>query len=624
MNSELKELYNKYQITTDSLFEDNSVFSAVLSQIEGGHNEYTHFSRKLEKIIDLKWVDAIEKCIIPLDTIIRNPRKFIVQEEEIVPIEKARKISAESIRHLAQHTNMINSVKDGMVTPSKILNVFREESYDIYENRFIYTLLINVKNFIEKRYAVIFKLSGEENVNVIKMNSNAKIGKETVNYSIELNAKKTADSLDMDEESDVLLRIERIRRIIDEFLHSSFASQLIGCTPVRPPITRTNLITKDPNFKMCLDLWIFVESYTDVGYEINLIEKNEPVSDKYIGELNRLMAFNYLILKNNTDDVFDPSTAKKKRKLKPKFIKNFIEELVNDYDVTDDEVRRIFVDEITKFSNKRKAQEEKIDAAIARCLDSENARKAEIEAKRRAEAERRAEIERRKAERARIAKEKAEAKERARLEREAARKKAAEEREKEKVRLAKERLKAKEKAAKEKAVAAEKEKIAREKQRLKEKAAKEKAAILAKEKAERARKREKERLAKEKAEMLEKEKIKRAKQRERDKAAKEKAAALEKEKLAKAKQKSKEKAAREAAAAAEKARLVKERQKAREKAAKEKAAALAKEKLAREKQRAREKAAKEKAAAREKERAAREKQKAKEKAKLSRQSAAKK
>ncbi len=598
MNSDLKALYEKYQITTASLFDEGSQFSVLLSQIEGGHNEYTHFSRKLEKIIDIKWVDAIEECIIPLDTIIRNPRRFIVQEEEIVPIERAKKISSESIRHLAQHTNMINSVtKDGMVTPNRILNVFREESFDIYENRFIYTLLINVKNFIEKRYAVIFKLSGDENVDVVKMNSKVKFGKEEITYDLQLDAKKI-NSMDVDEDSDVLARIERIRRIIDEFLSSPFAAELSGCALVRPPITRTNLITKDPNFKQCLDLWIFVESYNEVGYEINLEEKNEPINEEYINELNRLMAFNYMMLKNNINDPFALDGVKpKKRKLKPKFIKNFIEELVNDYDVTDDEIRRIFVDQINKYSNRRKAEEDKIDKAIARCLDAEDARKAEILVKIREEAKRIAEIQRRKEERARIARERAEAKEKARIEREAARKKAAEEREREAARKARERQKAREKAARERAIVLEKERLAKEKAKAKEKAARERAIAL-----------EKERLAKEKA-------------KAKEKAARERAIALEKERLAKEKAKAKEKAAREKAAALEKERLAKEKAKAKEKAAREKAAALEKERLAKEKAKAKEKAAREKAAALEKERIAKAKAKAKEKAAREREKA---
>ncbi len=571
MNSELEALYEKYQITTASLFDEGSPFALLLAQIEAGHNEYAHFSRQMQKSIDLKWVDTIENCIIPLDTIVRNPRRFIGQEEEIVPIERAKKISAESIRHLAQHTDMINSVTaDGMVTPNRILNVFREESFDIYENRFIYTLLLNVKNFIEKRYAVIFKLSGDENMDIVNMNSQVRFGKEEVNYSIRLDAKKTS-SFDVDEDSDVLARIERMRRIIDDFLSSPFASELHGCALVRPPITRTNLITKDPNFKQCLDLWIFIESYNEVGYEINVAEKNEPVDEGYINELNRLMAFNYLMLKNYVqDDQFALENLKAKpRKLKPKFIKNFIEELVNNYDVTDEEVRRIFLDQMTQHTNRRKAQEEKIENAIARCLDMEHARKAEILVKAREEARRIAEIERRKKELAEAREQARIAKEKARKEREIARKKAAEERRKEAERLAK--AKAREKAAKEKARALEAERLAKEKAKAREKAAREKARAL-----------EAERLAKEKA-------------KAREKAAKEKARALEAERLAKEKAKAREKAAREKARALEAERLAKAKAKAREKAAKEKAKALEKERLAKEKAKARLKAAKEKA-----------------------------
>ncbi len=380
MNSELQALYEKYQITTASLFDGESSFDILLSQIESGNNGYSHFSRKIQKVIDMKWVEAIENCIIPLDTIIRNPRRFIVQEEEIVPIERAKKISAESIRHLAQHTNMINSVtKDGRVTPNTILNVFREESFDIYENRFIYTLLLNIKNFIEKRYSVIFNLDGDEDVDIINMNSKAFFGKEEVSYSLRIDTKKAA-AFGTDKDTDILTRVERIRRIIGDFLSSPFAAELSGCALVRPPITRTNLITKDPNFKQCLDLWIFVESYNEVGYELSVSETNQPVEPEYIGELNRLWAFQYLMMKNFLgDEGIDMEDMRgNKRKLKPKFIKNIIEDIVDNYDVTDEEIHRIFVEQLDKRNSRRKAEEKVVEKAILRCLQSENARKAEL------------------------------------------------------------------------------------------------------------------------------------------------------------------------------------------------------------------------------------------------------
>ena len=63
------------------------------------------------KVSDTSWIDMVEECIPYLDNIIRNPRRFIVQEENIVPIEKAKVVTEESIRHLAQHTSMIQEVQ---------------------------------------------------------------------------------------------------------------------------------------------------------------------------------------------------------------------------------------------------------------------------------------------------------------------------------------------------------------------------------------------------------------------------------------------------------------------------------------------------------------------------------
>ncbi len=488
MNSELLALYEKYKITTASLFDEGSPFSLLLAQIEAGHNGYSHFSRKIKKIIDLKWVDAIENCIVPLDTIIRNPRRFIVQEEEIVPIEKAKKISAESIRHLAQHTNMINSVtRDGRVTPNRILNVFREESFDIYENRFIYTLLINVKNFIEKRYAVILGLAGDENVDAIDMKGSTTFGKEEVNYTLHIDAKRASANDDDASDTEVLARVERIRRIIGDFLSSPFAAELAGCALVRPPITRTNLIMKDPNFKQCLDLWIFVESYDKVGYELNVIENDEPVDEDYIKELNRLMAFNYMMLKSHVKDkgfMMDDLRGNR-RKLKPKFIKSFIEEIVDNYDVTDDEVRRIFIEQIDKHTTRRKAEERSIDRAVMRCLDVERVRKAAIALKLREEARLRAEAEKKKKEKAAAKSGKSGSKTAASGKASAAESAAALERERKQREKAK--AKEKEKAALQRAMALERERKQKAKAKEKEKAAKEKARLKAKADAAKAR-----------------------------------------------------------------------------------------------------------------------------------------
>lgn len=594
MNKSYLELYLEYKDYLASATADNEFYDEMNTAINSGTNSYSLFNRYFDKKIDLKWVEEIEACIIPLDNIIRVPRKFIVQEEEIVPIERARKITNESIRHLAQHTNMIAKVEGDDVTPNQILNVFREESYEVYENRFVYTLMQNLVRFIDVRYNVLFNISDDDNMASLKMESDFNRGREKIQYKLEVSAQSAGSDIDggagpEGENATAFQRIERVKRIINEYANSSFMKELRNCVPVRPPIMRTNAIQKNPNFRACLKLWQFIQSYNELGYEITVKESNDMVSAEYMNELNRMTAMNYMMLKANT--LSEDSVGKqKKRKIKPKLLKRLAEELVMDYDMEEVEIQRVFVDEVKRVSRKKIEGEKKIQEAIQRALDSENARKKAIEDKIKAKIAHEKEMERR-----RIAREK----ERARKEKEKEKQRLKREKEREKARIAKEKALAKEKARKEKERAAklkaqEEARIAKEKQREEMRIAREKAAKLAqieKEKAAKAKAKERERKAKELAAQKAKEKAAAAKKREKEAIARARAAQAEKERLAKEKARQKEAAAK--AAQAEKDRIA--REKAKEKAAKAKAAEAEKQRVAKEKAKEKERLAKEKA-----------------------------
>lgn len=641
MNKSYLELYLEYKDYLASATSDNEFYSEMDTAINSGTNSYSLFNRYFDKKIDLKWVEEIEACIIPLDNIIRVPRKFIVQEEEIVPIERARKITNESIRHLAQHTNMIAKVEGDDVTPNQILNVFREESYEVYENRFVFTLMQNLVRFIDVRYNVLFNISDDDNMASLKMESDFTRGREKIQYKLEVSAQSAGSEIEGEagpegENATAFQRIERVKRIINEYANSSFMKELRNCVPVRPPIMRTNAIQKNPNFRACLKLWQFIQSYNELGYEITVKESNDMVSAEYMNELNRMTALNYMMLKANT--LSEDSVGKqKKRKLKPKLLKRLAEELVMDYDMEEVEIQRVFVDEVKRVSRKKIEGEKKIQEAIQRALDAENARKKAIEDKIKAKIAHEKEMERR-----RIAREK----ERARKEKEKERQRIKREKEREKARIAKEKALAKEKARKEKERAArlkaqEEARIAKEKQREEMRIAREKAAKLAKiekEKAAKAKAKERERKAKELAAQKAKEKAAAAKQREKAAIAKARAAQAEKERLAK--EKAKQKAAAAKAAQAEKERLAKEKAKEKERIAKEKAkqkeaaakaAQAEKDRIAKEKVKQKEAAAKAaraekerlaKERAKEREKAAKEKAKAKEKERIAKMRAA--
>ncbi|MEG2675753.1 MAG: DUF2357 domain-containing protein, partial [Clostridia bacterium] len=111
-------------------------------------------------------------------------------------ISLARAISTESVKHLAQHTNLISSVdKDGMVTPNKILNTTKEESFEIYENRFIYTLIKNLSAFITRRMDAIKAAYVNDHVLELNVDTSLFTGKTRVFYKLELIASLPIDEV---------------------------------------------------------------------------------------------------------------------------------------------------------------------------------------------------------------------------------------------------------------------------------------------------------------------------------------------------------------------------------------------------------------------------------------------
>lgn len=374
-----------YSLYTDDFIElikSEDFYTYFTNAIKGGKKELALSVRYSQNEIDLTWVEAIEKAIIPLDNIIRNPRRFIEQIEEIVPIEQARRITQESIRHLAQHTNMIAKVDESGVTPDKILNIYKEESFATYENRFIYTLLINLQYFIDKRLKLISD-SGTRAVSKISMNNQFNIGKEELKYSMSLTSvarvAQDADFLQLDADTsklDAVTRIERIRKILYDFQESALIKSLHGCTLVKPPIMRTNVLLKNPDFKAAMSLWQFIETYRDTGLSVQMVENNELPDTEYISQLYSVLALNYCLLKHHTKTKDEMMAATPIRKeFRPTLIRNAIEEYVNDMSMDIDTVQRIFVEEVKRSAKARVEEEEKIKKVLERALLGEKKRK---------------------------------------------------------------------------------------------------------------------------------------------------------------------------------------------------------------------------------------------------------
>lgn len=322
-------------------------------------------------VSDTSWIDMVEECIPYLDNIIRNPRRFIVQEENIVPIEKAKVVTEESIRHLAQHTSMIQEVQeDGTVIPLKLLNVYREETVDLYENRFIKSLVDNLYTFVNNKlnesdqrsyakvestvsYSGLMKKKGEE----VEVNLQLKSKKDT-----EIDASKDGHSLEE--------RISHIKDIVSAFRSSTFIKSLKESSPVRSPIRKTNVILKEQNFIKALELWEYLEKnnikpITSIDKRIEIV-KDADIKTKYD------LAF---FIDN---DAIDMNAASNKSEFNSAIISKLVNDFVFTGDITEKEFKKLMEKEFKEAKKRKDKATNAIRKTIEDFLNDYNTKKKKI------------------------------------------------------------------------------------------------------------------------------------------------------------------------------------------------------------------------------------------------------
>ena len=213
-----------------------------------------------ETKIDYSWLTVLEDTLPNIDKIVRNPRRFIVQEEDVVIVEKTKRVSQETIKHLAQHSENIQDLdENGDIVPKKLLNVHKEDTSDLYENRFIYTLTLRLENFINRQLEDL-ELTSKKEINKevsYKAETNLEGRKIKINLKME-----EQDEIDLTEDgSDYKNRILACYEIISGFRTTEMIKELIGCSLVRNPIRKTNLILKEPNFQKAFILWQYLDNF---------------------------------------------------------------------------------------------------------------------------------------------------------------------------------------------------------------------------------------------------------------------------------------------------------------------------------------------------------------------------
>lgn len=399
-------VYRKFTRSVQRALSGDDFYRFFMESIANADNQIQFSNRREVKSVDPVWVENIEASMEAFQHIIAMPRQEFKEDELIVNVAYARRTGQDVVRHLSSHAALVEDYneEDGTVRPSRVLQKYREESLGLYENRLVFTALEQAYHFTKIRHDALFGAMGDQFGAKLKVTSNMESATELVHMDLFLHIRSTESMLETDEKNrDIFDRISRLYRLLGVFMSSPFAQQLAQFDRVKGAIHKTNILKRNPDYKAAVKLLEFLRSYDQVGYVIAVVEQNPTVSETFEKDIYHNILFNYLILKGYLEDEESrrlPVLRKpRQRKLKPKFIKQVIEELTEDYDLPDVEVRKILIEELTKeqlmqeeAAERRRLVEEQAQRKKeeqARIKAEKAAEKARIKAEKEAEAARR-------------------------------------------------------------------------------------------------------------------------------------------------------------------------------------------------------------------------------------------
>ncbi len=239
-----------------------------LSNSKVGKEELNGFSTVVE--IDEELLSTIEKQLPYLIGAIAEERQFVRTEGDVVPIERVRSISKDSIVDLSKHSNYLShdpATTGGKVIPDKLFVTKKENDYAVYENRFLYTLLSYLSDFLELRLQQIMDISGRYEAESI-YEKHLKFGQDTLDFSMTLKETRANDPLAQShgDSASAVRRLSDSLTQVRMLLSTPLMKAVSHSAKVKSPVTKTNIIRFDTNFRESLVLFDYITSYSKPGF----------------------------------------------------------------------------------------------------------------------------------------------------------------------------------------------------------------------------------------------------------------------------------------------------------------------------------------------------------------------
>lgn len=123
-SSLIDPIYTKFVRGVTRAIGSTEFYEFFMDAVSRAQNEFQFSNRKLVKTVDLTWVDAIEESLDAFQKIISSPRNVLKEEDLIVNVANAKKSGAETVRHLAQHSGLVDSFDEerNEVHPGRLMS----------------------------------------------------------------------------------------------------------------------------------------------------------------------------------------------------------------------------------------------------------------------------------------------------------------------------------------------------------------------------------------------------------------------------------------------------------------------------------------------------------------------
>lgn len=341
---DFSKYYRSYKYMQDMLksdFTHNYIEEALK---DGDEGKDSIFGKTNEKVIDMDWVIAIEETLPYIQKAIEEQGRFIKQAENVVRIKKAK----------------------------KILTVEREEGFAIYENRVLLTLIHKALVFVDDKYSKM-KDVPNDSYNNITMNRHLELNQQKLDFSVNYvneNHELLAEDLDV-EDIESLSDFDRIRRIrqgLNECLATPLMKEIAKEPQVKPPLTQTNLLKENPNFKKAVELWSFLDTYKKQGFELVGEEYNGKMTDENKEDVYLAMEFQHFMMSITTNPALrkmlqekyeEENALAKEEADRPEKVKEMVLEAQTEA-VSKEEIEKLTA-EITELKQKIAEQKQKIE-----------------------------------------------------------------------------------------------------------------------------------------------------------------------------------------------------------------------------------------------------------------------